>query len=274
MPRSVRGRHRAPRRPFLKPLMRAGVTVAVTGGLAMSTAATSTATPTAAAKPASPTHTALPAAAGSAAAALGSAVTAPVIVLPTASVPKLRMGSRGSSVRRVQRIVGVYADGVFGPRTHRAVKRFQGRKGLYRDGIVGPRTARAMGLTYRSRASSSASRSSSRSSSSIVYHARRNLGARYRYAGSTYSRGFDCSGYVYRVFRNAGIRIPRTAAAMDRRARRVSYPRPGDLVFYNYPATHVGIYAGGGKMYDSGRSTRGTTLRRLFPGRVHYGRIG
>jgi len=252
----------------------------VTGGLALSTAAASTAAPApasakpATAKPASAAPTALPAAAGSAAMAVGSAANVSTFVLPTVSVPKLRRGSRGTAVRRVQRVVGVYADGVFGPRTHRAVKRFQGRKGLYRDGIVGPRTARAMGFSYSSRRSSSASRGSTRSSSSVLYHARRNLGARYRYAGSTYSGGFDCSGYVYRVFRNAGISIPRTAAGMDRRARRVYSPRPGDLVFYNYPATHVGIYAGGGKMYDSGRSTRGTKLRRLFPGRVHYGRIG
>ncbi|MGB7450205.1 MAG: NlpC/P60 family protein [Ornithinimicrobium sp.] len=255
--------------------MRAGITVAVTSGLAVSTATTSTAAPvTASAKPSSLVTSALPAAAGSAASAIGAAVTAPVIVLPTASVPKLRMGSRGSAVRRVQRIVGVYADGVFGPRTRAAVKRYQGRKGLYRDGIVGARTARAMGLTYRPRATSSASRSSSRSSSRVLYQARRNLGARYRYAGSTYSGGFDCSGYVYRVFRQAGVSIPRTASGMHRRARRVYSPRPGDLVFYNYPATHVGIYAGGGKMYDSGRSTRGTTLRRMFPGKKHYGRIG
>jgi len=250
--------------------------MAVTGGLALSTASASTAAPApVTAKPASAAPTALPAAAGSAATAIGAAANLPTFVLPTVSVPKLRWGSRGSAVRRVQRVVGVYADGVFGPITHRAVKRFQGRKGLYRDGIVGLRTARAMGFSYSgSRGSSSASRGSTRSSSSVLYHARRNLGARYRWGGSSYSSGFDCSGYVYRVFRNAGISIPRTASGMSRRARRVYNPRPGDLVFYNYPATHVGIYAGGGKMYDSGRSTRGSTLRRLFPGNVHYGRIG
>jgi cell wall-associated NlpC family hydrolase len=258
--------------------MRASVTMALTGGLAMSTAATSSAAPAPVpAKPAPAAPTALPAAAGSAAAAIGGAAQPQTLVLPTVRIPKLRMGSRGTAVRRVQRVVGVYADGVFGPRTHRAVKRFQGRKGLYRDGIVGPRTARAMGFSYSSRSSrsySSASRGSSRYASRVLYQARRNLGARYRYGGSTYSGGFDCSGYVYRVFRNAGISVPRTAAGMDRRARRVYSPRPGDLVFYNYPATHVGIYAGGGKMYDAGRSSRGSTLRRLYPGRVHYGRIG
>jgi hypothetical protein len=58
----------------------------------------------------------------------------------------LRKGDRGSAVRRLQRRLGVPADGVFGPMTRRAVKRFQRRRGLVGDGIVGPITRRALGL--------------------------------------------------------------------------------------------------------------------------------
>ena len=63
-----------------------------------------------------------------------------------ASEVTLRKGDRGSAVRRLQRRLGVAADGVFGPLTKRAVKRFQRRHGLVRDGIVGPITRRALGL--------------------------------------------------------------------------------------------------------------------------------
>lgn len=56
---------------------------------------------------------------------------------------------RGISVRAVQRVVHVPADGVYGPQTRRAVKRFQRRHGLEVDGVVGPQTAAAMGLTPR-----------------------------------------------------------------------------------------------------------------------------
>ncbi|MGB5951031.1 MAG: NlpC/P60 family protein, partial [Ornithinimicrobium sp.] len=202
-------------------------------------------------------------------------VVAPTRILPMpSSYRTYRWGSRGGSTRAIQRIVGAYPDGIFGPKTHAAVKRYQARRGLLVDGIVGPNTARAMGLSLSSRSSSSASRSSSRASGTVLSNARRYLGARYRYAGSSYSGGFDCSGYVQYVFAKSGIRIPRTSSGIQRAARRVSSPRPGDLVFYNYPATHVGIYAGNGMMYDSGRSTNGTTLRRLYPGSVNYGRIG
>jgi hypothetical protein len=51
-----------------------------------------------------------------------------------------------SEVRRLQRALGVTADGVFGPQTQRAVRRYQRRHGLTVDGIVGPATRNALGL--------------------------------------------------------------------------------------------------------------------------------
>jgi peptidoglycan hydrolase-like protein with peptidoglycan-binding domain len=52
----------------------------------------------------------------------------------------LRKGDRGRAVRRLQRRLGIAADGVFGPQTDGAVRRFQRRNGLTADGIVGPMT--------------------------------------------------------------------------------------------------------------------------------------
>ncbi len=65
----------------------------------------------------------------------------------------LKKGDRGPAVAKVQRKLGVTADGVFGPGTLKAVKRFQRRRGLTADGIVGPATRRAMGLARFSRSS-------------------------------------------------------------------------------------------------------------------------
>ena len=61
-------------------------------------------------------------------------------------------GGSGAAVRRVQRGVGVEADGQFGDRTKAAVESFQRKHGLTVDGIVGHQTALALaGLHRRAR---------------------------------------------------------------------------------------------------------------------------
>jgi len=54
--------------------------------------------------------------------------------------PMLRFGSVGPAVVRLQRLLGIVADGIFGPQTQRAVLRYQRNHGLQVDGIVGPQT--------------------------------------------------------------------------------------------------------------------------------------
>jgi len=56
------------------------------------------------------------------------------------SYPMLSFGSVGRAVVRLQRLLGIVADGIFGPQTRRAVLRYQRRHGLLIDGIVGPQT--------------------------------------------------------------------------------------------------------------------------------------
>ena len=60
--------------------------------------------------------------------------------------------SAGSTVKAVQRALGVPADGVYGPQTRKAVRRFQRAHGLTVDGIAGPQTLAALGLPARSAA--------------------------------------------------------------------------------------------------------------------------
>jgi len=58
----------------------------------------------------------------------------------------LKIGSKGELVKDVQEIVGVTADGHFGPGTESAVKKWQSSNGLTADGIVGRGTLGKMGL--------------------------------------------------------------------------------------------------------------------------------
>ena len=79
------------------------------------------------------------------------------------------------------------------------------------------------------------------------------LGVDYRNGGKSPESGFDCSGLVAHVFREAyGIRLPHNARAQSEMGARVSLSelRAGDLVFYNtlnQPFSHVGIYVGDGR---------------------------
>jgi len=79
------------------------------------------------------------------------------------------------------------------------------------------------------------------------------LGVDYRYGGGSYGSGFDCSGLVAHVFREAyGIELPHNARAQSEFGVHVSLSelRAGDLVFYNTqhsPFSHVGIYLGDGR---------------------------
>ena len=58
----------------------------------------------------------------------------------------LKVGSKGELVKDVQEIVGVPADGHFGPATEAAVKKWQASNGLTADGLVGRGTLAKMGL--------------------------------------------------------------------------------------------------------------------------------
>lgn len=59
----------------------------------------------------------------------------------------IRVGSTETAlVKAIQAEVGVPRDGIFGPKTQRAVAQWQAQAGLVADGIVGPKTMEKMGI--------------------------------------------------------------------------------------------------------------------------------
>jgi putative chitinase len=69
--------------------------------------------------------------------------SAPAKAAPTAA-RTLRRGMEGEDVKKMQQVLGVDADGIFGPGTATAVKKWQRANGLEADGIVGPKTQARM----------------------------------------------------------------------------------------------------------------------------------
>jgi cell wall-associated NlpC family hydrolase len=99
----------------------------------------------------------------------------------------------------------------------------------------------------------------------VLFRALALVGTRYRYGGNTPESGFDCSGLVGYVFRDAaGIGLPRTSAELGKLDRpeipRASL-RGGDLVLFasDRKVSHVGIYVGNGRFVHAPNS--GGTVR-------------
>lgn len=60
----------------------------------------------------------------------------------------LKKGSKGEDVKKIQMLLGLTVDGVFGPLTEQAVKDYQKKNGLQADGIVGDKTwSKMFGVT-------------------------------------------------------------------------------------------------------------------------------
>lgn len=141
------------------------------------------------------------------------------------------------------------------------------------------------------RSSTKASRSTQRSSSSsvdttppsqdasgssVLAIAARYAGVPYVYGGETPS-GFDCSGYVQYVFKKVGVSLPRTSSQQYAAVTHISSSsaEPGDLVFFldGGGVYHVGIYAGGGMMWDAPKPGGVVSKRAIWSATIRYGRV-
>ena len=89
--------------------------------------------------------------------------------------------------------------------------------------------------------------------SDIVNAARMAIGATYVWGGSSIPPGVDCSGLVYWAAHQMGSNIPRLTAAGYQAGSTPggSYNTPGTLLFWGYPAHHIAIASGGGRMVEA-----------------------
>ena len=86
-------------------------------------------------------------------------------------------------------------------------------------------------------------------------YALKQIGDRYVF-GAAGLVTWDCSGLTMRAYEAAGVSLPHSSAAQSRLGKKVSLNalKPGDLLFFGRPVSHVGIYLGGGKMVHAPRS--------------------
>jgi len=100
----------------------------------------------------------------------------------------------------------------------------------------------------------------------IALYAMGLLDTRYRWGGRGPATGFDCSGLVSHVYREAaGLQVHGNSADLGQRARPVERGQllPGDLVFFNTLGarhSHVGVYVGEGRFVHASNPRTGVRM--------------
>jgi len=90
----------------------------------------------------------------------------------------------------------------------------------------------------------------------IAKYACQYIGNPYVYGGTSLTEGADCSGFVFRVYKDFGYNLPRTSFEQRSAGNGVSYSeaQPGDIICYD---GHVGIYIGNGKIVHASTERTG-----------------
>lgn len=195
-------------------------------------------------------------------------------ILPVQAGPApvlLKEGMSGDAVLTLQvalKEIGFYdgpADGKFGAGTLDAVMDFQFAHDLLPDGVAGPQTMIA--LREAGVQTSRAKPSTNRKGRELVLLAKQHIGTPYVWAGSQ-PGGFDCSGFIYYIYSQHGIDLPRMADEQFTVGRPITRAQllEGDLVYfstYEPGPSHVGIYMGGNQFIHASSGADKVTVTSM-----------
>jgi cell wall-associated NlpC family hydrolase len=115
-------------------------------------------------------------------------------------------------------------------------------------------------------AESLATSKTTNSSDTLISLAKSKIGSPYIYAKAG-PNSFDCSGFVYYIFNENNIQVPRTSLAQSKIGSKINRDKikRGDLVFFDTSlkgqVNHSGIYLGDGKfIHASSGKANGVTI--------------
>jgi len=105
---------------------------------------------------------------------------------------------------------------------------------------------------------------SGRAKAAVAY-ALAQVGDAYVY-GAAGPNAFDCSGLTMMAWAQAGVGLPHSSSAQRGYGTPVSSSnlRPGDLVFYYSPVSHVGMYIGNGMIVHAANPGAGVRVDPLY----------
>lgn len=101
----------------------------------------------------------------------------------------------------------------------------------------------------------------------LVAYAKKFLGNRYVWGGTSLTNGVDCSGFTQAIYKQHGYSIPRTSREQANAGKSISSSeiKAGDLVFYasgNY-INHVAIYIGNGQVIHASNPRSGIKISKM-----------
>lgn len=102
------------------------------------------------------------------------------------------------------------------------------------------------------------------------------LGVPYVWGGTDPSSGLDCSGFVLNVFRRHGVELPRVSrdqAQVGQPVASLDQARPGDLLFFHEPVSHVAIYLGEGRMIHAAGTGKDVRITDVYATPTHIRRV-
>jgi hypothetical protein len=106
--------------------------------------------------------------------------------------------------------------------------------------------------------------------------AKKYLGIDYKWGGNTPETGLDCSGLTKLVYEQLGVDLPRVSrdqAKVGTKVDSLKDAKPGDLVFFDDPVDHVGIYIGNGKMIESPHTGAKVRIHDVWEKPTHIRRV-
>lgn len=102
----------------------------------------------------------------------------------------------------------------------------------------------------------------------MVAFAKKYLGNRYVWGGTSLTNGTDCSGFVMSIYNHFGYGISRTSRAQSTNGTTISASnaRPGDLLFYSNGGgiNHVAMCIGNGQVIHASNPRSGIKISNMY----------
>jgi hypothetical protein len=110
----------------------------------------------------------------------------------------------------------------------------------------------------------------------VVDAAKKYLGTPYVFGSTDPDKGLDCSALVQRVYADLGIQLPRLSwqqAKAGEPVASLAQARPGDIVAFDSPVDHVGIYLGNNMMIAAPKPGDHVKIEKVYEKPTHIRRI-